>query len=39
MIDAGYVTQREFEEDIARLDDPTFVMPSPVMWAAWGRRP
>ncbi|HEX7157744.1 MAG TPA: methyltransferase domain-containing protein [Edaphobacter sp.] len=38
MIDAGYITQQEFEEDIARLDDPTFVMPSPVMWAAWGRR-
>jgi SAM-dependent methyltransferase len=39
MIDAGYITEEEFEQDLARLDDPDFIMPSPIMWTAWGRRP
>jgi len=39
MIDAGYITEEEFEQDLARLDDPGFIMPSPIMWTAWGRRP
>jgi SAM-dependent methyltransferase len=39
MIDAGYITEQEFKEDLARLDDPNFMMPSPIMWTAWGRRP
>jgi SAM-dependent methyltransferase len=39
MIDAGYITQEEFEQDLRRLDDPNFMMPSPIMWTAWGRRP
>jgi SAM-dependent methyltransferase len=39
MIDAGYITEREFEEDLARLDDPDFRMPSSILWSAWGRRP
>jgi SAM-dependent methyltransferase len=39
MIDAGYITEEEFNQDIARLDDPGFLMPSPIMWTAWGRRP
>ena len=39
MIDAGYITEEEFNQDIARLDDPGFMMPSPIMWTAWGRRP
>jgi hypothetical protein len=39
MIDAGYITEEEFKEDLARLDDPNFIMPSPIMWTAWGRRP
>jgi SAM-dependent methyltransferase len=38
MIDAGYITTEEFDQDIARLDDPSFMMPSPLLWAAWGRR-
>jgi hypothetical protein len=38
MIDAGYVTEEEFDRDVARLDDPSFIMPSPILWAAWGRR-
>ena len=39
MIDAGYITEEEFKQDVARLDDPGFLMPSPIMWTAWGRRP
>jgi ubiquinone/menaquinone biosynthesis C-methylase UbiE len=39
MVAAGYVTDEEFDEDVARLDDPSFFMPSPILWAVWGRRP
>jgi SAM-dependent methyltransferase len=39
MIDANYLTEQEFDEDLARLDDPGFLMPSGILWAAWGRRP
>jgi SAM-dependent methyltransferase len=39
MIDAGYITEEEFNQDLARLDDPGFIMPSPIMWTVWGRRP
>jgi hypothetical protein len=39
MIDAGYILEKEFAQDIARLDDPNFMMPSPLHWTAWGRRP
>jgi SAM-dependent methyltransferase len=35
----GRVTAAEFTRDVARLDDEGFMRPSPVMWAAWGRRP
>jgi SAM-dependent methyltransferase len=39
MIDAAYVSEKEFDQDLARLHDPSFIMPSPILWAAWGRRP
>jgi hypothetical protein len=39
MIDAGYITEDEFEQDLARIDDPAFIMPSPIMWTTRGRRP
>ena len=39
MIDAGYLTAQEFDQDVARMDDADFMMPSPTMWTAWGRRP
>jgi SAM-dependent methyltransferase len=38
MIDAGGVTGREIDQDLARLNEPQFMMPSSIMWAAWGRR-
>lgn len=39
MIDGNYITPEQFEKDIARLDDPDFMMPSPILWSAWGHRP
>jgi ubiquinone/menaquinone biosynthesis C-methylase UbiE len=38
MIGAGYITEQEFEQDLRRLDDPDFLMPSPLMWTVCGRR-
>ena len=39
MIDPGYITHQEFENDLARLSDPDFMMPSSIMWSVWGHRP
>lgn len=39
LIEGGYITQQQFELDIASLDDPAMTAPSPIMWTAWGRRP
>jgi 2-polyprenyl-3-methyl-5-hydroxy-6-metoxy-1,4-benzoquinol methylase len=36
---SGAVTEIEFAEDIARLDAPNFMTPSPVMWSVAGRQP
>lgn len=38
MIDRNYITEREFDEDLARLDDPDFMTPSGVLWSAWRCR-
>jgi ubiquinone/menaquinone biosynthesis C-methylase UbiE len=39
MVDAGYVTETEFEADLARMEARDFMAPSPLMWSVWGRRP
>lgn len=39
LVDAGYVTGQEVDQDVARMDDPAFMMPSSIMWAAWGQKP
>jgi hypothetical protein len=39
MIDGRYVTRQQYDRDLARLDDPDFMAPSPVLWSAWGRKP
>jgi SAM-dependent methyltransferase len=39
LIEANYVTPQQFDEDVARLDNPDFLMPSAILWSAWGRRP
>jgi hypothetical protein len=33
------LTEAELDEDLARLDDPRTLLPSPVMWTVCGRRP
>jgi SAM-dependent methyltransferase len=38
LIDGNYITPQQFEEDVARLDDPDFLTPSAILWSAWGRR-
>jgi SAM-dependent methyltransferase len=38
LIQGGYITPQQFDEDIARLDDPEFLMPSAILWSSWGRR-
>jgi SAM-dependent methyltransferase len=38
LIDGGHITQQQFDEDIARLEDPHFFTPSSTLWSAWGRR-
>lgn len=39
MIEAEAITAAEIERDLLRLNSADFMMPSPVMWAARGRRP
>lgn len=39
MIAGHYVTEQQLEEDLARLDSPDFMMPSGILWSAWGQRP
>jgi SAM-dependent methyltransferase len=39
MIEAEAITAAEVERDLLRLNSADFMMPSPVMWAAKGRRP
>lgn len=39
LLDGSYVTEQEFDQDLARLEDTEFLTPSPIMWTAWGRRP
>ena len=34
---SGLISAAEFETDLRRLDEREFVMPSPMMWTAWGR--
>jgi SAM-dependent methyltransferase len=36
---AAGLTAAEFDRELARLDDPDLLLPAPVMWAVWGRRP
>jgi ubiquinone/menaquinone biosynthesis C-methylase UbiE len=38
VIGGGLVTEQEFLRDLTKLDDSDFMMPSPIMWTAWGRR-
>jgi SAM-dependent methyltransferase len=35
----GRLTKAEVDDDLARLDDPRSLFPSPVMWSVCGRKP
>src|SRR5215469_3396865 len=39
MVSSGLISQEEFEADLKRLDEEDFLMPSPMMWTAWGMKP
>jgi len=39
MIERNYITEQEFDKDLAQLDDPDLLMPSSILWSVWGRRP
>ena len=36
---SGLISEAEFETDMRRLDELDFLMPSPMMWTAWGQVP
>lgn len=38
MVDAGYVSGVEFDTDLERMAEPGFMMPSPILWTAWGKK-
>src|SRR5215813_2214984 len=37
IVGTGLITESEFDADMKRADEPDFLMPSPVMWTAWGQ--
>jgi SAM-dependent methyltransferase len=39
LVAAGYVTEREFDLDLAGFGSSDLLNPTPVIWAAWGQRP
>lgn len=39
MVSSGLISQEKFEADLKRIDERDFLMPSPMMWTAWGRKP
>jgi len=39
MVSSSLISQEEFEADLKRIDEQDFLMPSPMMWTAWGRKP
>lgn len=39
MLASGLISPEEFEADLRRVDEPDYLMPSPMMWTAWGQLP
>ena len=39
IIGSGFMSQLEFEADMKRVDERDFLMPSPMLWTAWGQLP
>jgi SAM-dependent methyltransferase len=38
MISSGLISEEEFEADLKLINEQDFLMPSPIMWTAWGRK-
>jgi 2-polyprenyl-3-methyl-5-hydroxy-6-metoxy-1,4-benzoquinol methylase len=38
ILSTGLLSEREFAESLAQLDSEDFLVPSSIMWTAWGRR-
>jgi SAM-dependent methyltransferase len=38
ILGTGLLSEQEFVANLARLDDEDFLVPSSIMWTAWGRR-
>ena len=38
LISSGLIDEEQLRADLARLDDPDFAVPSPIMWSVRGRR-
>jgi SAM-dependent methyltransferase len=38
MVSSGLISRDEFEADLKRIDEEDFLMPSPMMWTAWGMK-
>jgi hypothetical protein len=39
MVSSGLISPEEFDADLKRIDQEDFLMPSPMMWTAWGQLP
>lgn len=39
MVSSGLISPVEFDADLKRIDQEDFLMPSPMMWTAWGQLP
>jgi SAM-dependent methyltransferase len=39
MVSSGLISREEFDADLKRIDEEDFLMPSPMMWTAWGMKP
>jgi SAM-dependent methyltransferase len=39
MVSSGLISQEELEADLKCIDEQDFLMSSPMMWTAWGRKP
>jgi len=39
MVSSGLISTQQFEADLKLIDEQDFLMPSPMMWTAWGRKP
>ena len=39
IIGSGLISQAEFDSEMKRVDEPDFLMPSPMLWTVWGQVP